>query len=98
MTRQSIDLYQKVLKLIEQEMFMKEEEILASNKEESVQARKVLVLVLAEYLTDTEIGKLTGLKQVTISAIKRKCLQCNQSWSCEKAKEKIKRSLLEILD
>jgi hypothetical protein len=83
--------YNKVVELVKAETFLEDNEILKGNKEESVMARKILILVLAEFLTDCEITKLTNLKKTTISSIKARCTQCKQSWSCEKTKDKILR-------
>ena len=89
MNQEARGLYHKVMTLVKAETFLEEEEILKGNKEESTMARKILILVLAEFLTDCEIAKLTNLKKCTISAIKARCVQCKCSWSCEKTKDKI---------
>jgi hypothetical protein len=83
--------YNKVVELVKAETFLEENEILKGNKEESVMARKILVSVLAKFLTDSEISKLTDLKKCSISQIKTKCELCNDSWSCKKTKDKILR-------
>ena len=92
----SRELYNKVVELVMAEFELKEEEVLKGNNEDCRMARKVLITVLAERLTDSEIAKLTRLKQCTISSTKCKCTQCKQNWSCERTKQKINQILKEV--
>lgn len=93
MNQEARELYNKVVELVKAEMYLSEAEILKGNTEESVMARKVLVMVLAKFLTDCEIVRLTNLKRNSISQIKTRCTQCRQNWSCEKTIDKILRLL-----
>ena len=49
---------------------VKEEDLLTSNKEDCVDARYILIGVLAEYLTDDEISKLSGLTRSCCNKIR----------------------------
>lgn len=91
MNQEARGLYDKVVNLVKAETFLEEDEILHSNREECVMARKILISVLAKFLTHSEISKLTSLKRCSISQIKTKCEFCNDSWSCKKTKDKILR-------
>lgn len=66
-----------------------EPDMLASNKEECVDARYLLVHFLARYLTDEEISKNTGLTRQAVNYIRNHFGQKLRKWSIKSCMEDI---------
>lgn len=57
-------------------------DIFTSNKEESVDARTILVCVLSSKgISDQEIAQLTGLSRQCVNKLKNSCKYRRQRWS-----------------
>ena len=57
----NIDLYKEVVVAVKNETGVEEYEMLHSNSEEAVDARYILIHLLSQKLTDTQISSLTRL-------------------------------------
>lgn len=57
----NIDLYKEVVVAVKNETGVAEYEMLHSNSEEAVDARYILIHLLSQKLTDTQISSLTRL-------------------------------------
>lgn len=64
------ELWEKAKYLVCDYTELSEEDVLTSNREECVDARYILIGVLAEYLTDEEIAKLSGLTRSCCNKIR----------------------------
>lgn len=89
------DFYNAMKRAVSEESGLDEEQILHSNREDCVDARYVLVHSLCLYLTDGEVGRLTGLSNACVNKIrnafgskqKKFSVRCLNESVCLKAKE-----------
>lgn len=71
------------------------QEILKSNKEETVDARYILIYILSTKLTDKEIAKVTGLSKSYANKVRNTFHKRIRKYSLKKKFDEIKR-LIEI--
>ena len=89
------DFYNAMKRAVSEESGLDEEQILHSNREDCVDARYVLVHSLCLYLTDGEVGRLTGLSNACVNKIrnafcpklKKFSVRCLNESICLRAKE-----------
>lgn len=77
----NIDLYKEVVVAVKNETGIEEYEILHSNSEEAVDARYILIYLLSQKLTDTQISSLTRLTRQSVNKIRNNFQYKIKKWS-----------------
>lgn len=67
------------------------EEVLHSRREECVDARSVLVSVLCERLTDSQVAELIGLKRRGVNGLRNGFAERARRWGVRMLHEDVKR-------
>lgn len=76
-----IDLYKEVVVAVKNETGVEEYEMLHSNSEEAVDARYILIYLLSQKLTDTQISSLTRLTRQSVNKIRNNFQYKIKKWS-----------------
>lgn len=77
----NIDLYKEVVVAVKNETGVEEYEMLHSNSEEAVDARYILIYLLSQKLTDTQISSLTRLTRQSVNKIRNNFQYKIKKWS-----------------
>ena len=77
----NIDLYKEVVVAVKNETGVAEYEMLHSNSEEAVDARYILINLLSQKLTDTQISSLTRLTRQSVNKIRNNFQYKIKKWS-----------------
>ena len=77
----NIDLYNEVVVAVKNETGVEEYEMLHSNSEEAVVARYILIYLLSQKLTDTQISSLTRLTRQSVNKIRNNFQYKIKKWS-----------------
>lgn len=77
----NIDLYNEVVVAVKNETGVEEYEMLHSNSEEAVDARYILIYLLSQKLTDTQISSLTRLTRQSVNKIRNNFQYKIKKWS-----------------
>ena len=77
----NIDLYKEVVDAVKNETGVAEYEMLHSNSEEAVDARYILIHLLSQKLTDTQISSLTRLTRQSVNKIRNNFQYKIKKWS-----------------
>ena len=77
----NIDLYKEVVVAVKNETGVAEYEMLHSNSEEAVDARYILIHLLSQKLTDTQISSLTRLTRQSVNKIRNDFQYKIKKWS-----------------
>lgn len=77
----NIDLYKEVVVVVKNETGVAEYEMLHSNSEEAVDARYILIHLLSQKLTDTQISSLTRLTRQSVNKIRNNFQYKIKKWS-----------------
>lgn len=77
----NIDLYKEVVVAVKNEAGVEEYEMLHSNSEEAVDARYILIYLLSQKLTDTQISSLTRLTRQSVNKIRNNFQYKIKKWS-----------------
>lgn len=83
------DLFMGVLEAVCKAFGMDEGNVLGSKKEESVDARSVLIEVLSSYLTDEQIGRLIGKDRRSVNYLRNRFRERSRKWSVRVAYEEV---------
>ena len=77
----NIDLYKEVVVAVKNETGVEEYEMLHSNSEEAVDARYILIHLLSQTLTDTQISSLPQLTRQSVNKIRNNFQYKIKKWS-----------------
>lgn len=77
----NIDLYKELVFAVKRETGVEEYEMLHSNSEEAVDARYILIHLLSQKLTDTQISSLTRLTRQSVNKIRNNFQYKIAKWS-----------------
>lgn len=77
----NIDLYKKLVVVVSKETGVEEYDIIHSNSEEAVDARYILIHLLSQKLTDTQISSLTRLTRQSVNKIRNNFQYKIKKWS-----------------
>ena len=77
----NIDLYKEVVVAVKNETGVEEYEMLHSNSEEAVDARYILIYLLSQKQTDTQISSLTRLTRQSVNKIRNNFQYKIKKWS-----------------
>lgn len=66
----NIDLYKELVVVVSKETGVEETDIIHSNSEEAVDARYILIHLLSQKLTDTQISSVTKLTRQSVNKIR----------------------------
>ena len=77
----NIDLYKELVISVSKETGVEEIDIIHSNSEEAVDARYILIHLLSQKLTDTQISTLTKLTRQSVNKIRNNFQYRITKWS-----------------
>ena len=85
------DFFDKVIEIVSNASGLESSAILHCNKEECVDARYVLVAVLAEQLSDRQIARVSGLSVQLVNKAKNSFRErCRYRWGLKQMDEECK--------
>lgn len=77
----NIDLYKELVVAVSKETGVEEIDMIHSNSEEAVDARYILIHLLAQKLTDTQISSVTKLTRQSVNKIRNNFQYKIKKWS-----------------
>lgn len=77
----NIELYKKMVVAVKNETGVEEYEMLHSNSEEAVDARYILIHLLSQKLTDSQISSVTKLTRQSVNKIRNNFQYKIKKWS-----------------
>lgn len=87
------ELFESVLQEVCKAFEMEREQVLNGRKEESVDARSVLIEVLSRYLNDSQVGDLIGKDRRSVNYLRNNFRDRIKKWAVRVAYDEVKRYL-----